>query len=323
MKRLAIPLILLIAASCTPERKEADTSAYTHEIYTPEYAGGFALKSLPDDTTMLALEVYKPDTTRIIIPQGGFGKVACMSSTYVGMLAEAGSAERIAGVSNVSHVTNPAVRNSAVEIGYEGAMDYEALIASGAELTLIYGIGGETPVAAKLEELGLPYVYISDFEEQDPLGRAEWLVALGALTGKDMAARFREIAAAYEPAEGNTPVMLNAPYGGAWFIPGKEGYMSRLVSDAGGEITVRQPSGVQSQPVDMEDAIPALERAEIWLNPGTSAEVAHARFRGKAWNQRPDFFESGAVRPDKVLSELKLIFKGCEADTLHYFQRLR
>lgn len=330
MKNILYILLLTLLASCASRPvQEEDTSAYTAEFYTPEYAGGFALKCLPDDSTRLILEVYSPDTMRVAIPQGGFGSLACMSSTYVGMLRAAGGADRIVAVSRRDLLTDADVSSRSVEIGYEGAMDYESLLASGAELTLIYGVGGESAIAGKLAELGVPYIYITDFEEQDPLGRAEWMVALGALAGQDARQKFAAVAQAYKPAEGSVSVMVNAPYGGAWFMPGRSNYMSRLINDAGGRLTATQPEGVESKPIDMEIAIPALNSSAIWLNPGrvSSREeaerlVPHASFRGSIWNQTSDFFESGAARPDLVLRELQLIFNGLQADSLHYFHKL-
>ncbi len=331
MKNYA-PLLLLplLVASCTRIVRTDDASAYTATAYEPQYASGFTIKSLPGDSTMRMLEVYRPDTMRIIIPRGGFGSFLCMSSTYVGALSEIGEGKKIVAVSNKDYLTDGDAKAHAVDVGYDGAMDYEALLGAKPELALIYGIGGESPIAPKLDELAVPYVYINDFEEQNPLGRAEWLVALGALAGKDSRTTFNEIATGYRPVEDSVPVMINAPYGGVWFIPAKENYMSRLLADAGARLTVPQADGVESGSIDLEEALPALSEARIWLSPGQvkSLEdvkrlVPKARFEGAVWNQTPDFYESGAIRPDLVVRELQSIVSGAAQDSLRYFVRVR
>lgn len=327
--------IIIVAAtlcltSCTHVAVKESAADYTREIYSPGYASGFRIYSLPDDSTKLALEVFRPDTARITIPSGGFKSLFCMSATYVGALSELGLDSTITAVSGKNYLVNDKVKTRAVDAGYEGAMDYETLLSAKPDLALIYGIGGHSPIEAKLQELAIPYVYINDFEEESPLGRAEWMVALGALTGTDGTEKFNEITSAYNSEPGNVPVMINAPYSGSWFIPGKDNYMSQLISDAGGRITVTQPDGPQSGTIDLEEALPAIAEATVWLNPGQAATIADLRrlvpkasFSAEVWSQTPDFYESGAARPDLVVRELKNILNGSASDSLHYFVRLK
>lgn len=321
MKIIGLLLTSILLAGCSNRAKTPDVAEeYSRNYYTPRFAKGFALRSLEEDTTALMLEIYRPDTTKITIPRGGFQRLMCMSSTHVGLLGEIGGEDKIVAVSGRDYLTNQSVKAAAIEAGYDGAMNYEAITVSKPEIALIYGIGGENPIAGKLEELGIKPIYISDFEEQTPLGRAEWMIALGALTGIDGRERFEEIAKEYKPVSGTTAVMLNAPYSGTWFIPGRDNYFSHLIADAGGKICVDQQQGTESKGIDMEQALPALAEARIWLNPGKGMKVAKAKFSGKRWNQTPDFYESGAARPDLVLKELQKIMTDERTESLHYFE---
>ena len=335
MKKILPLLLLLSSFGCTnvvKKEQQHDISEFSATYFEPTYASGFRIKSLPDDSTSLMLEVFSPDTSRIIIPRGGFQRVVAMSSTYVAHLETAGRLDRLVGVSSPQYISAPAVRAMSLpDVGYDGAMNYEQLLAVKPELVMLYGVGGASPIVPKLEELGVPYVYVSDFSEQLPLGRAEWIVASGALVGKDMRPVFDDIKAAYMPTEGDKAIMINAPYGGAWFIPGADGYMSRLIADAGARIVAPQRSGSDSTPIDSEEALMALTKADLWLCPGGATNLAElelavpkSRFKGDVWNQTADFYESGAVRPDSVLSELKMIFNGTvPADSLRYFYKVK
>lgn len=321
----------LLLSGCTHAVRIDSAAECSAVAYEPTYAQGFRILSNPADSTRLALEVYRPDTMRIAIPRGGFRSLVCMSSTYVGALSTLGADSCIAAVSGSRYLTNRDVANRAVDVGYEGAMDYERLLSVKPDLALIYGVGGESSIASKLAELSVPYIYISDFEEQNPLGRAEWIVALGALVGADGSSKFQEICTAYQPqTDSVAAVMVNAPYSGSWFIPGTENYMSQLLRDSGARLTAPQPAGVESRPIDLEEALPALKAAQFWLNPGqvetmkqVKALVPKANFSGQVWNQTADFFESGASHPHLVLDELKQIFQSTAPDSMRYFRRIR
>ncbi len=331
MKIKHLILTALIMCGCTRFVAIDKPDDFNRTAYEPAYATGFRLLANDRDSTLLALEVYRPDTMRIAIPRGGFSRLMCMSSTYVGALSTLSADSAIVAVSCKQYLTNRNVANRAAEVGYEGAMDYESILAAKPELALIYGIGGKSPLAAKLDELSIPYIYIADFEEQSPLGRAEWLIALGALTGIDATETFSQIADAYKPADSNnSTVMVNGPYSGNWFVPGSENYMSQLLHDAGARLNVGQPEGYESRPIDLEVALPALEGADFWLFPGqvetlaqTQQLVPKARFSGEVWNQTGDFYETGASRPDLVIGELKQIFSHQAPDSLRYFFRLK
>lgn len=331
MKLKTLILTALILCGCTRIVKIDHPEDFNRIAYEPRYATGFRLLANDRDTTLLAIEVYRPDTLRLAIPRSGFSRLMCMSSTYVGALTTIGADSTIVAVSGKQYLTNRKVAEHAVEVGHEGAMDYEAILTAKPELALIYGIGGKSPLAQKLDELSVPHLYISDFEEQSPLGRAEWMVALGALVGIDASTVFNGIAANYEPAAGPyVGVMVNGPYSGNWFIPGRDNYMSQLLRDSGARFVIEQPHGYESRPVDLEQALPALKTADFWLFPGqvenlsqTKMMVPKARFNGEVWNQTGDFYETGASRPDLVISELKQIFKREAPDSLRYFFRLK
>jgi len=134
--------------------------------------------------------------------------------------------------------------------------------------------------------------------------------------------------------------MLNAPYRDVWFVPGADNYMVRLVEDAGGEV-VATGKGAESSPVDIEDAFLAMQGADFWLNTNhyetlaallndnpRMADTAPAR-AGRVYNNNArmtpeggsDFWESGVVRPDRVLADLITILHGTD-DTLYYYKRL-
>jgi iron complex transport system substrate-binding protein len=294
-------------------------------------------------------------------------RVVCMSSSHVAFLSEMGASERIVGVSGGDFISDEQVRRRLAggevhDVGYAGALDYERFAALKPDLVLAYGVSdGEDDggMADKLRAMGVPCVFVGDWLESSPQGRAEWMVAVGAMCGlqQESAARFGEIAAAYDSlaarvaafaADGRRPgVMFNAPYRDVWYVPGDDNYMIRLVDDAGGEYVCRGTSPRDSRPIDIEQAWVAMRRAAVWINTNdysTMAELLadNPRFAdtppvraGLVYNNNArvtpaggsDFWESGVVRPDLILLDLAAILHpeefAADSVSLYYYKKLQ
>ena len=134
-------------------------------------------------------------------------------------------------------------------------------------------------------------------------------------------------------------VLMNLPYADSWYIPGVDNYMSRLVRDAGG-VVLGAAEGSASSVISVEQAYHLSLEADIWLCPGyctsrSQLESTHHLFPhfGPISNGLPiynnvlrvnsaggnDFWESGSVRPDMILEDLKTIFSSCRSsNTLEF-----
>lgn len=269
-------------------------------------------------------------------------RIVAMSSTHVAMLVAMGMADRVVGASGSAWLTSPEILSSAqavVDVGYEGAIDYEALAAVRPDLVTLSAVNGPSTMEGKLDELGIPYVYIGDYTEQSPLGKAEWVVAMGEIAGDpargreafgdlpERYARWRDLASGAIGASGRVPVMVNAPYGDSWMVPPDDSYMVRLIADAGGEVMAPNPTRA-ARAIDMEEAWTLTRGAAIWLNPGTATSLDEVRRmapkvssapvvrEGRVWNNTRmmsssggnPFFERGVMEPDVVLADLIGIF---------------
>ena len=241
-------------------------------------------------------------------------------------------------MSGIDYITTSAIqarRDSISDVGYEGNVNYERLLSLDPDIVLLYGVNGASTMEGKLEELGIPYIYIGDYLEESPLGKAEWSVVLSELTGRrndgeiifsEIPKRYNKLKATVDSlgATARPKVMLNAPYGDAWFMPPAGSYMVRLINDA---------------------AYLMSSQADVWLNSGNfssteqigeslpqwaSLEVVKGHRVYNNTNRRTpaggnDFFESGAMRPDEVLADLiKILHPGLLNDsTLTYYTRLK
>ena len=284
-------------------------------------------------------------------------RLICMSSSHVAALSAIGADSVVVAVSGLRYISDPdIVRNGVADIGYDAALDYEAILTLEPDLLVTYAVTGAEPAyVAKLRSLGVRTLVLHDHLEQHPLARAEYVRLFGALTGRmeaadsvyhDVRDRYLELSANVDRTT-KVKVLINVPYGDAWYIPGQDGYMSQLVRDAGGEILGAVPGESASSVVSLEQAYEYSLEADLWLNPGpcrTREELAAAhhmfpRFGPMAkglpiYNNircvneggGNDFWESGAVRPDLILEDMISIMNhakgGDPEESLHYYEGL-
>lgn len=370
-KIFAIVVIISLCVCCADGSGDSLVDFQTAE-YTPHHANGFTIKSNSQGATLLS--VTRPWQGDAIVEQrlaifptnemaegydgqyivGAAERVVCMSTSHVAMIDAIGAVESIVGVSGKQYVMNEAVATNpeVKDVGYDSNLDYETLVSLRPDVVLMYGVAAEnTAVTAKFRELGIPYIYLGDYTEQSPLGKAEWMVAVAEIVGCREHAEelFSEVMERYEAVRyGVMPdvepkVMFNLPYQDVWYMPSDDSYMVRLVEDAGGEYIYKgkNPTG-GSRGISLEEALLLVADADLWLNVGqcrsldelcavaphfVSSEVVK---RGNVYNNNlrqtaaggSDFWESAIVRPDVVLRDMVDIMHGHD-DSLYYHRRLK
>lgn len=120
--------------------------------------------------------------------------------------------------------------------------DYERILSEHCELAVENTMIGHTPeVREKLESVGIPVVVDYSSHETDPLGRMEWILFYGALTGKDEKAKeafeaqkaAMEFAGSGEKTE-KTVAFFYIMTNGAVNVRKPSDYIPRLIEQAGG-----------------------------------------------------------------------------------------
>ncbi|WP_443607061.1 ABC transporter substrate-binding protein [Alistipes putredinis] len=372
-KNLSLLLLTLALAGC--HNKSSKLADFNRPVYTPEYASGFDIQGAEGRQSVLltvtnpwqgaesvAAQMFiardgetAPERFDGQVLEGNAERIVAMSSTHVAMLDAVGAVGRVVGVSGIDYISNADIqarRDRIGDVGYEGNINYELLLSLDPDLVLLYGVNGASGMEPKLRELGIPFLYVGDYLEESPLGKAEWLVALSEVVGKRAEGEkvFAEIPARYnalkqrvaENALDAPSVMLNTPYGDSWFMPSTESYAVRLIKDAGGDYIYKKNTGNASTPVDMEEAYLLASAADMWLNVGMANSLGEVKaacpkfadtrcfLGGRVYNNNRrtnaaggnDYFESAVVHPDLVLRDLIKIFHPelVEEDFVYYKQ---
>lgn len=366
-------LCLFFLASCI-SRNKTSLEVFKQNIYIPEYASGFKILGAENFASTL-IQITNPwqgakDITMSyfvsrngeqapagfngpIIPAGA-KQIVCMSSSYIAMLDALGEINRIVGVSGIDYIANPYIlahKDSIKDLGPE--MNYELLISLKPDVVLLYGIGdAQTAVTDKLKELSIPYLYMGEYLEESPLGKAEWMLVLSELTDKRKEGMeiFREIPKRYyalktltDSVKQRPTVMFNTPWNDSWVMPSTQSYMAQLVTDAGADYIYKENTSNSSTPIGLETAYKLIQKADYWINVGMAStldelKTVNPKFAdAKAVREKTvynnnlrttptggnDYWESAVVRPDIVLRDLIHIFHPeLVSDSLYYYRHL-
>lgn len=331
----------LLAGCSQPE------TIYGEVVYKPTYAKGFEILKQSDTTILVTKNPWQG--AKNIDKNYRFTKphpsLICMSSSHTAFLDALSLDSVVVGVSGAKFIYNQK-HNKKTDIGFDNNLSIETIVALRPSAMTVYEItGAGTSQNDKIEALSVPVIYIADYLEQSPLGRAEWIVAFGALTGQMEKAIeiFNEIETNYNTQKTKNKttkrikVMLNTPYRDVWYAAGDSSYIVKLINDAGGEYVVKNTS--PGQPISLETAYRLLAETDLWLHP--SAQI---RSKKQLFQENPkfkqfkipifanmrrttqaggsDFWESAVVRPDIVLQDLVKIFAQ-DTTNLYYYNQLQ
>src|SRR5690606_10689351 len=147
-----------------------------------------------------------------------------------------------------------------------------------------------------LTDAGIPLLLNAEWLETTPLGRAEWVKLVAALTNKEAIVneKFRQIEERYlsltaltKTVSNKPSVIIGMPFKGTWFVPDGDSYMTRFLSDAGCSYKWSDITGKGSLALNFETVAPEALKADFWLNVGyvhskeeiLSKDVRYAHFR--------------------------------------------
>jgi iron complex transport system substrate-binding protein len=266
-------------------------------------------------------------------------RVICLSTTHIGYIDFLNRTKSVYGISGREYVVNEAIRkdmakNSISDVGYDEGLNYELILKLKPDVVFAYGVNvAITNIVKKLNELGIPVILIGEYLEHDPLAKMEWVKVFAAFYGiDDLAAakfdsavsRYRNLQALASTDQAKPAILLGLPWRGNWYVSGSQSYIARLVKDAGGRYIWEDLNYNESRPMGLEKIYEKALRADFWINPGEARSrreiiSVDERFgslpsivNNKVYNNDNlltteggnDFYESGVVEPDIILSDL-------------------
>jgi iron complex transport system substrate-binding protein len=286
--------------------------------------------------------------------------VVCLSTTHIGFIGFISEIRSISGISGKEYVVNQLLRSYinqgiVADVGYDENLNYELLLKLRPDIVFVYGIESAiTKTIKKLNELGIPVIVIGEYLEEDPLAKMEWVKVFAALYGKcsSISQKFDSVAAHYhhlvsiaENTRYKPTAFTGLPYRGTWYVSGSQSYIAQLINDAGGTYIWNHLNFNESRPMSLEKVFEQALPADYWINPGEALSkkditLIDERFRqlnsfrnDRVFNNNNvlaeaggnDFYESGVVEPDMILSDLIYILHPqlLPSHKLRFYQKLQ
>ena len=270
-------------------------------------------------------------------------RMVTTASSHIAMAEFAGVIDAIVGLGSFKYVNSLALRKNIAdgkvqEIGIDGTMNEEVLITMKPELLIVMG-NQELNFKryATLTNAGIPVLVNSEWLERSPLGRAEWVKVMAALTNTEplvqskfdtLEREYKQLVAIGKKAKTKPLTITALPYKGIWNVPDGDSYAAKLYKDAGVRYKWLDYRGTGSLSLSFETVAPEALKADFWLDFGyvdskkeiKAIDPRYADFKpfknGNLYNNNNrvndlgsnDYWESGVVKPQLILADLIKIF---------------
>lgn len=367
MNKIWIILILCFVVSCQSNNKHKNI-----ERQSTKYALHFDFFQENND---LKLAVYGPwqgaknekfeyilssdtlsnNSSKITIP---IKRAICLSTTHLGFIEAIDERNSVVGLSGTQIVYDSIIierikQKKVFEIGYENNIDIELILKLKPQIVFVYDISGTMKEKFSfIEKNGIPVVYVAEYLENNPLGRAEWLKFFALFFNKLSQANniFENIEKDYlelkkhNKSKQKPNVLVNIPFQGVWYVPGGLSFMAKLIEDAGGNYIFKENKQSESFIVTIENIFSLNQKIDVLINTSNynsieqlianenRLEMLNCIQQKKVYNNTKrtnisnanDFWESGVVFPNKILKDLSICFSNDSIflDSLFYYHKL-
>ena len=227
-------------------------------------------RSLPDSLKQF---------TTITVP---LKTIIVTSTTHIPSLEMLGVEKTLVGFPNLNYISSEKVRalieaKKVKELGTNQSLNTEVLIDLQPEVIIGYGLDNNNPTLDNLEKNGLKVLLNGDWNEQTPLGKAEWIKFFGALYGKQKQANeiFTKIEKDYlktleiaKRATTNPTILAGDMFEDKWYLPQGTSWGCQLLKEAKGNYLWKATNGTGSLALSFETVLEKAKDADLWITSG-------------------------------------------------------
>lgn len=270
-------------------------------------------------------------------------KIASLSTVYTAMLCELNELQNIIAIENIDYYNNKEVvkkfnSSQLIELVKGPEIDIEKTIVIKPDIIFSFGMGIiEKNENSKVKLANIPTVICLDHLEETPLARAEWIKFYAAFVGKKQVADsiFKTIEKSYlqlktiaTTSKTQPTVFTEIKYNDSWYAPGGKSFVATFLKDANANYIFKDNLKTGSLNLSFEEVYAKAKSADYWLNLALvntkkellALEPRYAEFNafksGNLYNNNKianpkgysNYWETGIIYPNKVLSDLILIF---------------
>ncbi|MFT4679742.1 MAG: iron complex transport system substrate-binding protein [Flavobacteriales bacterium] len=372
MKRI-LPILICITLLYSCKEETVSDTTEEKSVIANGYAKGFEISRLASgglEIRLLNLETEQRETLRTLVVSTDsseaqaadtyfaqpVSELACLSTTHIAMIDIVGAIETVQGTAFAEYVRNTNAvalieTGEIVTLSGSEEIEFELLLDLNPELFLVYPYG-QTDYTL-YENNGIPCIPVSEYLEEHPLGRAEWIKVIGALTGhfNESLEEFDRIEQEYIqltqmvqdiPPDARPSIFTGSHSNGQWFAPPGNSFIGQFIRDAGGTYLFEdyiQTGNVELQFEELFDLAydvdywgkVVFEEGELTLESIRANDPRYAELNAFKSGQvmycnasETDYFGDAIVEPQAILADLIAILhpKLLPDYTFHYFQQV-
>ena len=264
--------------------------------------------------------------------------IVVTSTTHIPSLELLHEEKSLVGFPNLNYISSEKVRTlidakKIKELGNNQSLNTEVLIDLQPNVIIGYGLDNNNPTLDNLEKSGLKVILNGDWNEQTPLGKAEWIKLFGALYDKQKKADeiFSKIEKDYLKTIDIAKKVVNKPtilagdiFEGKWYLPSGSSWGSILLKEAGSNYLWKETTGTGSLSLSFELVFEKAKDADFWITSGQFSTLKEMTDSNPHYNQFKAFkiknvysfaakkgktggilyYELAPNRPDIVLKDL-------------------
>ena len=352
--RFILPLLsLFLFLQCKQEIKAKSEITTTNTV---KYANGFSIENYSNYSIITvknpwpkASKTYQyilkkkngiiPDSLKNnIVINVPIQSIVVTSTTHIPSLEMLNEEKTLLGFPNLAYVSSEKVRalidaKKIKELGNNQSLNTEVLIDLQPDVIIGYGLDNNNPTLDNLEKSGMKVLLNGDWNEQTPLGKAEWIKFFGALYDKQEQAGylFSNIEYNYlktieiaKKAIAKPTILAGDIFEGKWYLPSGTSWGSLILKEANTNYLWKETTGTGSLSLSFETVFEKAKDADFWITSGqfstlkemTEANPHYGQFKAfqnknvysfaakKGKTGGILYYELAPNRPDIVLKDL-------------------
>lgn len=356
LRKLSFILFLFTALVFVQCKKKQNSETKISVKNDVKYATGFSIENY-ENYAVLTVKKPWPNATKnykyILKKKNGIvpdslknntvinvpiKSIVVTSTTHIPSLEMLDEENSLVGFPNLNYVSSEKVRalidaKKVKELGNNQSLNTEVIIDLQPDVIIGYGLDNNNPTLDNLIKSGLKVMLNGDWNEQTPLGKAEWIKLFGALYDKQEQANelFSKIEKDYlntiEIAKNATtiPTILAGDiFEGKWYMPSGTSWGSLILKQANSNYLWQETTGTGSLSLSFETVFEKAKNADLWITSGqfsalkqmTDSNPHYTQFKAFKTNNVYSFaskkgktggvlyYELAPNRPDIVLKDL-------------------
>ena len=236
--------------------------------------------------------------------------IVVTSTTHIPSLEMLDEVNTLIGFPHIAYISSEKFRaridaGKIKELGNNHDLNTEVLLDLQPDVIIGYGIDNKNPTLDNLQKSGLKVMLNGDWNEENALGKAEWIKFFGALYGKQKQATalftkiekdFLKTIRIANMAKTMPTILAGDMFEDRWYLPRGTSWGSLLLKQANGNYLWKKTTGTGSLSLSFETVFEKAKSADVWITSGQFSSL------NEMTNSNPHYAEFEAFKNKNVYS---------------------